>query len=145
MSAFAPICNPMNCAWGLKAFTGYLGADQEAWKAYDATVLMREKGPFPFKILIDQGGADKFYPGQSWRHAAGAVGAHRIWEVSIPCGGVTRPVSLCVTSRPAEARGATGGVQGEGTGPQPPHARWDFVDIGRIHICARTGSAVTVS
>lgn len=91
----------MNCAWGLKAFTGYLGADQEAWKAYDATVLMREKGPFPFKILIDQGGADKFCPGPLWRQAPGAVGggidcgADRIWETWILCGGMTRPVSPC--------------------------------------------------
>jgi len=32
VSAFAPICNPMECAWGKKAFTGYLGEDQESWK-----------------------------------------------------------------------------------------------------------------
>ncbi|VDK83307.1 unnamed protein product [Cylicostephanus goldi] len=25
ISAFAPICNPMNCSWGQKAFSGYLG------------------------------------------------------------------------------------------------------------------------
>lgn len=24
VSAFAPICNPMKCPWGKKAFTGYL-------------------------------------------------------------------------------------------------------------------------
>ena len=34
VSAFAPICNPMNCPWGKKAFTGYLGADQEKWKVW---------------------------------------------------------------------------------------------------------------
>ena len=32
VSAFAPICNPINCPWGVKAFTGYLGEDKEAWK-----------------------------------------------------------------------------------------------------------------
>ena len=32
VSAFSPICNPIECAWGQKAFTGYLGADKEAWK-----------------------------------------------------------------------------------------------------------------
>ena len=26
VSAFAPICNPMQCPWGKKAFLGYLGA-----------------------------------------------------------------------------------------------------------------------
>lgn len=33
VSAFSPICNPVECPWGQKAFTGYLGDDQEAWKA----------------------------------------------------------------------------------------------------------------
>jgi len=32
VSAFAPICHPSACPWGVKAFTGYLGADQEKWK-----------------------------------------------------------------------------------------------------------------
>jgi S-formylglutathione hydrolase len=32
VSAFAPIVNPINCAWGVKAFTGYLGDNREAWK-----------------------------------------------------------------------------------------------------------------
>jgi len=41
VSAFAPIANPVNCPWGEKAFTGYLGEDREAWKKYDATELVR--------------------------------------------------------------------------------------------------------
>lgn len=32
ISAFAPICHPSQCPWGIKAFTGYLGCDQETWK-----------------------------------------------------------------------------------------------------------------
>lgn len=62
VSAFAPICNPINCAWGKKAFEGYLSPDQETWKQYDATELVKKyKGP-PFSyILIDQGKADQFY------------------------------------------------------------------------------------
>ena len=32
VSAFAPICNPIACPWGKKAFTGYLGSNTEAWK-----------------------------------------------------------------------------------------------------------------
>ena len=39
VSAFAPICNPMNCPWGKKAFTGYLGSDQERWKVWDVCVI----------------------------------------------------------------------------------------------------------
>ena len=33
MSAFAPICNPMNVPWGQKAFKFYLGEDTQAWLA----------------------------------------------------------------------------------------------------------------
>eukprot|EP01027_Heterolobosea_sp_BB2_P004618 GEZU01007081.1.p1 GENE.GEZU01007081.1~~GEZU01007081.1.p1 ORF type:complete len:303 (-),score=100.02 GEZU01007081.1:76-954(-) len=61
VSAFAPICNPMNCPWGQKAFSGYLGADKEKWKQYDATYLMENEYNGPkTEILIDQGTADKF-------------------------------------------------------------------------------------
>jgi len=33
-SAFAPIVSPMNCPWGHKALTGYLGEDMAAWRQY---------------------------------------------------------------------------------------------------------------
>lgn len=60
VSAFSPICNPINCPWGVKAFTGYLGDNKENWKAYDATELVAEhKGDAA--ILIDQGSDDGFY------------------------------------------------------------------------------------
>lgn len=59
VSAFSPICNPINCPWGIKAFTGYLGTNKETWKAYDATELVMEhKGEAT--ILIDQGTEDSF-------------------------------------------------------------------------------------
>ncbi|QYF92801.1 S-formylglutathione hydrolase [Massilia sp. PAMC28688] len=61
VSAFAPIAAPSHCPWGIKAFTGYLGADQAAWSRYDATALMAASAnPFPEGILIDQGLSDKF-------------------------------------------------------------------------------------
>lgn len=62
LSAFAPICAPMRCPWGVKAFTGYLGGDRAAWVAHDATELMRSQPspPYPGGILIDQGLADQF-------------------------------------------------------------------------------------
>jgi S-formylglutathione hydrolase len=62
LSAFAPIANPVNCPWGRKAFTGYLGEDPSAWAAHDATLLMGEQksAPYPGGILVDQGMADKF-------------------------------------------------------------------------------------
>ena len=59
VSAFAPIAHPMECAWGKKAFTNYLGENQETWREYDATELVSRK-PFPGLILIDQGTSDQF-------------------------------------------------------------------------------------
>ncbi|GAA0755384.1 S-formylglutathione hydrolase [Ideonella azotifigens] len=62
LSAFAPICAPSNCAWGRKAFTGYLGADESSWAEHDASALMaaQTSPPHPAGILIDQGEADRF-------------------------------------------------------------------------------------
>ncbi|KAI1002723.1 hypothetical protein K3495_g5479 [Podosphaera aphanis] len=60
VSAFAPICNPINCPWGQKAFSGYLGNNREDWKAHDATELVASwKGEL--NCLIDVGTADTFY------------------------------------------------------------------------------------
>lgn len=59
-SAFSPICNPMQCPWGQKAFTGYLGDDQETWKEYDACELVKNYNGPPLEILIHQGKDDEF-------------------------------------------------------------------------------------
>lgn len=59
VSAFAPITNPSQCAWGEKAFTGYLGPDREIWKAWDSCELVRKHGT-NFELLVDQGEADNF-------------------------------------------------------------------------------------
>jgi S-formylglutathione hydrolase len=59
VSAFAPIAAPMNCPWGEKAFSGYLGPDCGAWAAHDATALIAAGARVP-PLLIDQGLADKF-------------------------------------------------------------------------------------
>jgi S-formylglutathione hydrolase len=66
VSALAPICAPSQCAWGRKAFTGYLGNDEAQWRAHDATALMdaQDRAPYPGGILIDQGLADKFLTDQ---------------------------------------------------------------------------------
>ena len=80
VSAFAPIAAPTRCPWGHKAFSGYLGADEAAWRQYDATELMARstEPPFPKGILVDQGLADKFlaeqlYP-EAFEEACRAVG-----------------------------------------------------------------------
>jgi S-formylglutathione hydrolase len=86
ISAFAPICAPSKCPWGIKAFTEYLGEDRKKWAEYDANELVRRaKGKAP--ILIDQGLNDEYlktelftglfeesvkgtgYPAQIRRHA----------------------------------------------------------------------------
>ncbi|XP_072440683.1 S-formylglutathione hydrolase isoform X3 [Chiloscyllium punctatum] len=60
VSALAPICNPMQCPWGEKAFTGYLGSDKSKWEAFDATCLAKTySGPL-LDILVDQGKDDQF-------------------------------------------------------------------------------------
>ena len=70
LSAFAPICAPRQCSWGQKAFTGYLGSNQNEWLQHDATALMaaRKSAPYPDGILIDQGLADKFLEVQLHPH-----------------------------------------------------------------------------
>ena len=62
VSALAPVVAPSQVPWGVKAFSGYLGADRGAWAAHDATALMAacKAPPFPAGILIDQGLDDRF-------------------------------------------------------------------------------------
>ena len=59
VSAFSPIVNPMNCPWGEKAFTAYLGTDQSKWRQYDASELMLEATKF-VPAVVDQGLSDSF-------------------------------------------------------------------------------------
>lgn len=59
VSAFSPICSPLNCPWGEKALGNYIGNDREAWKAYDSTELVRAASE-RLPVLVDQGGADDF-------------------------------------------------------------------------------------
>ena len=59
ISAFSPVCAPMQCPWGEKAFGRYLGADRDAWRAHDATELVGE-AQTQRPVLVDQGDADDF-------------------------------------------------------------------------------------
>ena len=59
VSAFAPIVAPSQCPWGRKAFSHYLGPNEETWRAHDATSLV-ESGARLGEILVDQGEADPF-------------------------------------------------------------------------------------
>ena len=64
VSAFAPIASPMRCAWGEKALGGYLGADRDRWRAYDATALIEDRGWRGPPIVVDQGTSDPFVESQ---------------------------------------------------------------------------------
>ena len=59
ISAFAPIASPLNCPWGEKALSGYLGDDRAAWREYDACALIEDGARAP-GLLVDQGTADQF-------------------------------------------------------------------------------------
>jgi S-formylglutathione hydrolase len=59
ISAFSPICAPMRCPWGQKAFLGYLGNDHEQWAQYDACEIIRNRG-YQGEILADFGSDDPF-------------------------------------------------------------------------------------
>ncbi len=85
VSALAPICAPTQCAWGRKAFAGYLGADASTWAAHDATALMGSlsSAPYPGGILIDQGLADKFLAEQLHPH---------LFEAA--CASIRQPLTL---------------------------------------------------
>lgn len=60
VSAFSPICAPMQCPWGVKAFTAYLGEDQTTWATYDSYELIKSGNAAQLPLLIDQGDADEF-------------------------------------------------------------------------------------
>lgn len=59
VSAFSPIVSPLNCPWGEKALTGYLGGDRAQWWEYDACALIENGARLP-DLLVDQGTADGF-------------------------------------------------------------------------------------
>jgi S-formylglutathione hydrolase len=67
VSAFAPIVSPLNCPWGEKALTGYIGSDRSNWRDYDACALIEDGARVP-DILVDQGGADDFLVDQLKPH-----------------------------------------------------------------------------
>ena len=62
ISAFAPILNPSNVPWGIKAFSTYLGENKNSWQEWDATELIKITNVPP--ILITQGTKDNFYKEQ---------------------------------------------------------------------------------
>jgi S-formylglutathione hydrolase len=58
-SAFSPIVQPSTSDWSIPALTKYLGADEKAWREYDATLLIADGKRFK-EFLVDQGASDSF-------------------------------------------------------------------------------------
>jgi S-formylglutathione hydrolase len=58
-SAFSPIAAPSQVPWDIKALTGYLGDNMNAWRKHD-TVLLIEDGARFSDFLVDVGDSDPF-------------------------------------------------------------------------------------
>jgi len=58
VSAFAPITNPINCPWGQKAFSNYLGDNKSDWEVN----LMR-------KLHVDFKQVFIFHYNKKWKNA----------------------------------------------------------------------------
>lgn len=67
ISAFSPIVSPLNCPWGEKALSAYLGDNRAIWAEHDACALVKSRG-WAGEILIDQGEADGFLAEQLKTH-----------------------------------------------------------------------------
>ena len=61
VSAFAPLCHPIDTEGGRQAFSAYLGQNVEAWKRYDSTELL-QTASHKLPVLIDVGSEDTLYP-----------------------------------------------------------------------------------
>jgi len=82
VSAFAPICAPMRCPWGQKAFSHYLGPDKNAWKAYDTCEILAA-ADHALPMLVDQGLADDFLAEQLMPEALEKVCADRGFDLTL--------------------------------------------------------------
>ncbi len=76
VSAFSPITHPSASDWGRKQLGAYLGDDESAWAAHDATLLMQENG-FAGPLLIDTGTNDQFIDLLQPEKLAAAIAARR--------------------------------------------------------------------
>ncbi|QFI56160.1 S-formylglutathione hydrolase [Aeromonas simiae] len=83
VSAFSPISHPMDCPWGQKAFTAYLGTEQDRWREWDSVQLLRERGAPTLPCRVEVGLDDPFLAEQlgidTLAEAARAAG----WPVQI--------------------------------------------------------------
>ncbi|EIC84851.1 S-formylglutathione hydrolase [Serratia sp. M24T3] len=84
-SAFAPIVNPCQVAWGRKAFSAYLGDDESQWLQYDSCHLLSvypaDQATFP--ILVDQGDNDQFLADQLQPAKLAELARQRDWPLQL--------------------------------------------------------------
>ncbi len=76
VSAVAPIANPLDCPWGEKAFSHYLGEERSGWREWDACALLAGATQ-RLPLLVDQGDCDSFLDTQlkPWALQAAAAAA----------------------------------------------------------------------
>lgn len=83
ISAFAPIVNPMEVPWGIKAFSEYLGSNKENWKEWDATELLKQHTGKHIPVMIDQGDADSFYDKQLQPSKIAAIAEEKNYPLTV--------------------------------------------------------------
>lgn len=83
VSAFAPIVNPMSVPWGHKAFSEYLGSDEQQWQQWDSCHLLAAGRARPLPILIDQGDADHFLGDQLQPERLAELAREHQWPLTL--------------------------------------------------------------
>jgi len=86
VSAFSPIVNPINCPWGQKALTAYLGDDKTQWQTYDTCELLKQSQQTDVNnlpMLVEQGLADNFLVEQLKTENLISVAAERNYPVTV--------------------------------------------------------------
>lgn len=84
VSAFAPIVNPVRVPWGQKAFSAYLGEDQNQWAAWDSCALMAQASAEQhIPTLVDQGDNDQFLADQLQPAQLAEVARQTGWPLTL--------------------------------------------------------------
>jgi len=82
VSAFSPISNPVNCAWGKKAFTAYLGENEANWLNHDASELIKDANQH-LPMLVELGNSDEYLEDQLRPHALERAAKHNNYPLEL--------------------------------------------------------------
>ncbi|KNC91954.1 S-formylglutathione hydrolase [Trabulsiella odontotermitis] len=84
VSAFSPIVNPCRVPWGKKAFTAYLGEDEQRWQEWDSCQLMlASNSNDAIPTLIDQGDNDQFLADQLQPAVLAEAARQKAWPLTL--------------------------------------------------------------